>query len=259
MDNANLQNSNAAAWPAFGPAVAADVVGLLLLIFLFQPLRTLFDAQTIRGGMLFLVAYIAFALAVNVLKRLEPQPGPAANLVQLFDYRRSSFLTVVLALIVVFGFIAVEIDLNQATNSMVELMSRPEFYGNEGEISLYYSFGPLFLWLMIGVLYVVALLLPTERHIPAGSERYAVTELVALILINLMLVMTAAYLAAAFTRIWPLDGRPLLAGLLTLFALEIVFDPARLRHALKQPLWLPLITFFALVFAAAGAVAMIFI
>lgn len=256
MTSTQTQPSSSLSLPTSFPAMAADLVGLLLLIFLFNPLRSLFEARTIRGGMYFLVTYIVFALAVNVLKRLEQRPGPAADFVRLFDYTGSPFLKVFLALIVIAGFVVVEIDLNRATDSMIELMSRPEFYGNEGEITLYYSFGPLFLWLMIGVLYLAALLLPTQQRIAAGSSRYALTEFVALSLINVMLVMSAAYLAAAFSRMGSFNDQPLTAGILALLVLEIVFDPARLRHALKQPLWLPIMSFFTLVFAAATAVAL---
>ncbi|MDJ0752869.1 MAG: hypothetical protein QNJ45_05075 [Ardenticatenaceae bacterium] len=256
MNNSHVSTSQTTSLPNYLPAVAADILGLILLFTLFSPLNRLFTAQTIRGGMIFLIVYVAFAFSVNALKRLDAQPGPAFKYLKTVDFTRSSWITGVLALLVIAGFLIVQIDLNQATESMLALMSRPESYGHEGEITLYYSFGPLFLWLMVGVLYLAAMLLPTQRRISAGLNRYAVTEFVSLSLINLMMVFAAAYLAAYFGRVWGLTGQPFLAGLLALVLLEIAFDPPRLRHALKQPLWLPILTFLLLITTAAIMVGM---
>ncbi len=237
------------------PALLADGAGILLLLTAFSPLAAEFGRRTARGGMILLVVYVVFAFGVNALKRLAVLPGAAGELLGRLDFTPHRWTRLLLALPVVAFFLAAQIDLNRAADSMIALMTRPETYGHEGEITLYYSFGPLFLWLMIGVLYLAAFALPTERRIEASSPAYGRVEFLGLLAINGMLVTTAAYLAALFARYGPHGGGARIwLALGALLALELLFDPARLRHALKNQSWWPVISFAALLLAAAAAV-----
>lgn len=233
------------------PALLADGVGLGLFVLFLDPLTTELSRRTLRSGMIFLVIYVIFAFGVNALKRLEPQAGKAAGVLSHLDFTGKRWVKVVLALLMVAFFVAAQIDLNQAADSMVDLMTRPEMFGHEGEITLYYSFGPIFLWLMTGVLYLAAFILPTERRIAAGTGRYALVEFWGLLGINGMLLATTAYLTVLIRDLQLSGGGLLLVFLAAVLLLEVLFDPPRLRHALLNPGWWPLVSYSVVVVAAA--------
>lgn len=234
------------------PALAADAAGFVLLFVAFNPLVLEFGRRTIRGGMIVLVVYVLFAYGVNALKRLAPLSGPAEDYLRPLDFSGSRPVKFALGLLVVAFFVVLQIDLNRATESMIALMTRPDSFGHEGEITLYYSFGPLFLWLMVGVLYLAAFVLPTEKRAESGSGRFIWIEFAGLLAANGMLVVSAAYLASLGGRTAGIS--PFLFTLAALVVLELLFDPARLRHALRNPVWWPVASYFALLLASVGLI-----
>ncbi len=227
------------AWQLSWPAVTADLIGLCALIFLFPIIRQQMVALPTRGAGILLFLFFAAAIAINRLKRLEMQSGEATGLLTQLDFTQNQPLLVGLGLIAGAIFIFIQAELNGLTGDLETLFGR-DGYVHEGEITLYYSLGPAFMWFMVAAFYQAAFILPTKYKISPQTDSYYRTELLTLTVINFYLVAMSAYLATAVS-IW--FANPILQFLAALLLLGLIFDPARLRHSVKNSQWLPLITF----------------
>ena len=239
-DNLSLSpNQSTSVWALSWPALTADALGILALLLFLPLLKEQFTTAPTRGAGFLLLFFFAMAVAVNRLKRLEKQASDTEEITSKLNFTDNQTMVTILGVIAGLIFVFVQADLNQITNDLVSLYDR-DGYVHEGEITLYYALGPTFMWFMVAAFYQAAFMLKTERRIVAYSQIYRTTELWTLTLINLYLVIFAGYLAAVGSS-W--FSNPLLFLIVAFVLIEVIFDPARLRHTLKNPQWPPLISF----------------
>ena len=220
-------------WGLSWPALTADAIGMLALILTLPLLKEQFETIPIRGASILLGLFFLMGIAVNRLKRLEPQASDTADLATKLNFTHNQTIVTLLGIAAGHVFVFIQADLNQITNDLVALYGR-DGYVHEGEITLYYSLGPTFMWFMVAAFYQAAFMLKTERRIAAYTQTYQITEVLALTAINLYLVGFAGYLAAVGST-W--FSSPVLFLIVAFILIELVFDPARLRHTIKNPQW----------------------
>lgn len=224
----------------------ADVLGLLLHIVLFPTLYNLFLQRNIFGWILLAGGYFIFCLAVNRLKKLQPMPEKLSQLewqwLSRFDFTRSRPWTIIIGVIMAVTVIMIQADINRLVESTLLLMQNPGEV-HEGEVSLYYSFGPGFLWTILGLFYLLVLITKVEKTIEPGSGRYQRNEFLSLLAINSLAILFSAYFASLVARLelTTLGLTAAFVGLLILYS--ILFDPLRLVHFLKRPEPVSLITY----------------
>lgn len=232
------------------PAVAADVLGGLLFFVLIQPLwGESLQNPTVRGGSILFLLFVLVGFGINRIKRLEPVEGNAWGLIGRFDVRDNQRTLILLALSLVIVFVLTQTEMNNLWGDTVDLFENTGEV-HEGEMTLYITFGPIFIWFMAGALYLIGFALPTEKQVSAGSTAYQVTECVVLLLVNLLVGGYALYLGGLIGRIAPTIG-PVGTVLSVFLVLIGMFTPTRLRHSLQNPQLLPLITFLILLLTAA--------
>lgn len=225
---------------------AADALGLLLHIVLFPTLYDLFLQRNVFGWIVVAGVYLIFCFAVNGLKKLQPMPEKLSQLewqwLGRFDFTRSRPWTIIVGVIMAVTVVMIQADINRLVESTLILMQNPGEV-HEGEVSLYYSFGPGFLWTILGLFYVLVLITKVEKTIEPSSGRYLRNELVGLLAINALAVVFSIYFASLMARLdLTSAGRTAaFVGLLLLYG--ILFDPLRLVHFLKRPEPMGLITY----------------
>lgn len=227
--------------------VTADVLGLILHIVLFSTLYNLFSSRNAAAWFVVAGAYFVFCLAVNGLKKLQPdERGEVPRWLAKFDFTRSRPLTVIIAVVMAITVIMIQADINQLVESALALAQSPGEV-HEGEVSLYYAFGPSFLWTILGLFYLLVLITNVEQNVEPDSGRYLRNEFVGLLAINVLIVTYSAYFATLVDRL-ELAGGGLVAGFVGLLLLyTVLFDPLRLLHFLKRPQSLSLISYIIFV------------
>lgn len=220
-----------------------DVLGVALHIVLFSVLYELFAAREVRGWFVVAGAYLLFCFGVNGLKKLEPAEGMQAPAwLKRLDFTGSRPWLIGLGVVMAVTVVLIQADINNLIDSTIDLMSNAGEV-HEGEVSLYYSFGPGFLWLILGLFYVLVLMTQVENRITAESGRYLRAQLFGLGMINVLAVVYVAYFGALLARLdlstaaWAGS----MIGLTVLFV--VVFFPARLVHFFKRPQLLGLMSF----------------
>ena len=223
--------------------ILVDVLGIALHIFLFTTLTELFAAREVRGWFVIAGVYLLFCFGVNGLKKLEPAAGMSApNGLKRLDFTGSRPWLIGLGVIMAITVVLIQADINKLIESTIVLMSNAGEV-HEGEVSLYYSFGPGFLWTILGLFYVLVLMTQVENSITAETPRYLWAQSFGLTMINVLVVVYAAYFSALLAR-FELSPAVLtfsVMGIGLLFLL--VFFPARLVHYFKRPQLLGLTSF----------------
>lgn len=227
--------------------VTADVLGLILHIVLFSTLYNLFSNRNAAAWFVVAGTYFVFCLAVNGLKKLQPDRNEETpSWLDKFDFTRSRPITVLIGVMMAFTVIMIQADINQLVESAIILAQNPGEV-HEGEVSLYYAFGPSFLWTILGLFYLLVLITNVEQNVEPNSGRYMRNEFVGLLATNALIVVYSAYFATLVDRV-QLGGIELIIGLIGLLLLyTVLFDPLRLLHFLKRPQPLGLISYIIFV------------
>lgn len=232
------------------PAIAADILGLILFFVMIQPLwGASLQNPTVRGGSILFFLFVLVGLGINRIKRLEPVEGDGGRWIDRLNFTSNPRILILLALSLVIIFVFSQSELNDLWGDTVDLFENTGEV-HEGEMTLYITFGPIFIWFMAGALYLISFALPTEKIIQAGSTNYKVTEFVALLFVNLFVGAFALYLGGWVSRTLPSMG---LVGtiLIVLIMLELMFIPTRLRHSFRNPQIISIITFLLVLLGAA--------
>ncbi|MFK7800967.1 MAG: hypothetical protein AB8G95_05005 [Anaerolineae bacterium] len=227
------------------PAVAADTLGLIVFFVLISPFfaeRLL--TPTTTGGSILFVFFVLVAFGMNRIKRLEPISGDASGWISRFDFANSQRNMIIIALTIVLSFVLMQFEMNDIFGDTLDLFENTGEV-HEGEMTLYITFGPIFIWFIAGALYLIGFALPTEKSVPADTNAYRATEFVVLLLINLLIGAFALYFSGWIGRTVPSAGS-VTTFLGILIILEILFIPARLRHSFKNPQKFALISFFVM-------------
>lgn len=227
------------------PAVSADILGLIAFLVLMNPFfgERLLN-PTVPGGSILFVLFLLVAFGINRIKRLETVEGDAASWIRRFDFTSSQRNMILIALTVVISFALMQSEMNDLIGDTLDLFENTGEV-HEGEMTLYITFGPIFIWFIAGALYLIGFALPTEKLIPAGTTTYRVTEFVVLLLMNLLIGAYALYFSGWIGRIFPsAGGVATFLGILIL--LEFLFIPMRLRKSFKNPQNLAIISFFVM-------------
>ncbi len=224
------------------PAIAADFVGVLLLIFVSVPLLSpLLKTPTIRGGSILFLLFILVGLGLNRIKRLESQDRFRPNWLKTLDFSNHQPTLIFLAIAIIFVFVLAQADLNDLWGDTVDLFENTGEV-HEGEMTLYITFGPIFIWLMAGALFFAGFVLKTEKVIETDAAAYRWTEFVGLLLINALLGLFGLFLAGWLGRTLPAAGSTVVFLSLSIF-LGLMFFPIRGRHTLRHPLPITIISF----------------
>ncbi|MFT5194787.1 MAG: hypothetical protein ACI9EW_002258 [Cellvibrionaceae bacterium] len=225
------------------PAVAADVLGLIIFIALSAPfLSERLQTPTVSGGSILFFVFLFVAFGMNRIKRLEPVSGDAQSWIGRFDFTGNQRNMILLALTFVFAFVLMQTEMNNIWGDTVNLFENTGEV-HEGEMTLYITFGPIFIWFIASAIYLIGFALPTDRSIAAEEKGYAITEFVALLLMNLLIGFYALYFSGWIGRMSPSAG-DIVTFLATLIILELLFIPMRLRHSFKNPQIASIISFF---------------
>lgn len=226
----------------FLPAVMADIVGIALIpLFLIPFYGDALLNTSVQGGSVLFVVFLLVAFGVNQIKRLEPQSSTLPKWFEKLNFTHNQQLMMGIALSLAVVFVLAQVNLNNLWGDTVDLFENTGEV-HEGEMTLYITFGPIFIWFMAGAFYLIGFSLPTEKVIESDTGRYWVTEFVVLLLINILLGMFALFLAGWFGRFFPNFG-PIIKFLLVWVTLEILFIPLRLRHVFKNPSWVSIVSF----------------
>ncbi|MEM9774958.1 MAG: hypothetical protein AAF902_10275 [Chloroflexota bacterium] len=231
------------------PAVIADILGLLLIpLFLIPVYGASLTSTTVQGGSILFIVFLLVAFGINQIKRLELKPGKLPSWFESLNFTRNQQVMIGLALSLVVVFVLAQVNLNNIWGDTVDLFENTGEV-HEGEMTLYITFGPIFIWFMAGAFYLIGFSLPTEKVIETESNRYWLTEFVVLLLINVLVGMFALFLAGWFGRFFPSVG---VVGkfLFVWAALEFLFIPTRLRHVFKNPSWLSIGSFLLVILGA---------
>lgn len=223
-------------WP-----IAADFLAILLVVTLFAPLEQLFAQRTAQGWAVVAAVYLFFCLAINGLRKLQPVAAERpAWLTQFNVLGRTGGWVVGLGLVMALTVILIQADLNQLAESTQIVVQNPELH--EGEVTLYYAFGPALMWIALGLFYVLVLVTKVDvRHAPT-TVRYGLTYFWSALLTDSLMLVLSAYFASLWARqAWAVTAVLPFLGLLLLYT--ILFDPLRLLHAEKTGQWWPLLTY----------------
>lgn len=219
-----------------------DALALLMLGLLATPLLHYFSTNSMGGATLLMVLYIAFCFGVNFLRKTQPLPGREIASWKLLE--NQNFI-IGFTLLMVVLFIFAQVDLNQFITSTFE-MGQDQFPDrHEGETSLYFMFGPSFLWIGVALFYLVVMITQVEQTLTPETPAYWWRRSAGLLLNNLLLLTFTAYLASASGR-W--------GSWSYLFALWLFLALGfpRLLDWIKAPHWLTLVTFAGLFVACMG-------
>ncbi|MCA9979517.1 MAG: hypothetical protein KDD89_01740 [Anaerolineales bacterium] len=230
------------------PQIGADIVGFAAHLFLFGWLYQLFAERPTSGGLFLLGLYVLFCFGVNFLRKLQPYPDakPLAALARL-DFRANRTAVVLLTLVAVAFAVAVQVDLNDFVGSMAALGADQFPEVHEGEVSLYFMFGPSFLWLGSSLFYLVVMVTQVEETAVPETTTYAVREFLGLTISNLLMVSYGAYLAGVAAR----TGNAGLWAVLAVVVFGLMFGVPRLLAYLKNPQLVGWVTFGLLVLSTA--------
>lgn len=206
---------------------AADGVAALALWLLFGGLSQRLGVPSLGSAWLLIAFYIIFCFGVNGIRKLLPAsyvtPPPWLEFLQTRPWRVAQALSAILA------FLMAQADLNKLVESTLLLAENPGKV-NEGEVSLYFAFGPAFLWTIIGFFYLLVLITPVTPRVGQETPRGAVTAFASLLAVNFMVLTAAAYAAAVGAR----SGDGAILALLSVWLL-LIFIPPRLMHYWKRP------------------------
>lgn len=226
------------------PAVAADILGALILIFVSIPfLSGLLKVPSVRGGSYLFLVFILVGLGLNRLKRLEIQ-GPVPAWLKKLDFSGHQPTLIFLSVAIIFVFVCAQSNLNNLWGDTVDLFENTGEV-HEGEMTLYITFGPIFIWLMAGAIFFAGFVLKTEKVIDADSAAYGWTEFIALLLINIFMGLFALFFAGWFGQTLTMAGSGVIF-LITLICTELMFLPIRGRHSLRNPQVASIVSFLLL-------------
>ena len=210
---------------AFIP-VLADLSGVLLYLLLLPRLVSAFSQPSIASALFIILVYLSFCGSVYLLRRQPPSVAPRYQ-----DLLASTGLLFSLFV----GYMVAE---------------SAGFFANVGELDS--DPGPVAilavlisgaLWLALLFLYPLLLSLPIA---PAEATTQA-QSLLALLGVNLMILVTAAYWQATFADVEPYDdltaGGKLLIFLAVYLFFLLFFAAPRALILLRSPASLPLISF----------------
>ncbi len=228
------------------PAVAADIVGLALFLAVTVPfLGPFISTPTVRGGSLIFLVFVLVGFALNRLKRLEPKEGFSAAWLKAIDFTNNQTALITLGVGLIIVFVLMQTNLNDLWGDTVDLFENTGEV-HEGEMTLYITFGPIFIWFMAGALYLAGYVLKTEKVIEKETAAYGWTEFVGLLIINLLLGMFALFISGWLGRTAPALGTAA-AFILTWLGLELLFIPVRLRHTFRNPQLFSMLSFLLLI------------
>ena len=230
-------------WP-----LTADLLAIALFFVLFAPLRNLLADQTARGWLVVAAVYFFFCLAMNGLKKLRPLPAERPVWLTKLDVLANTKWAAVAAVLMAIAITMVQADLNQLVES-AQLLAQSPGVVHEGEVSLYYAFGPTFLWIILGLFYVLVMVTKVEQKFAPETAAYASRYFWGALMIDGLALVLAAYAGSLVGR----AARPLTTAELVLIfagcllAAGLLLDPARLFHFNKQPSLWPLLTYIAFI------------
>ena len=236
-----LSNNNLYLWP-----MAADALAIVLWLLFFIPLRELFAQRTAQGWLVVAAVYLLFGFGFNGLKKLRSAPTPEPWLATLNVLAHPKW-GMWAALLMAVAITLVQADLNQLVES-AQLLAREAGVVHEGEVSLYYAFGPTFLWVIIALFYVLVVATRVEERYEPGTAAYALRLFWGVLCSNSLALVLAAYAGSLVGRL----GRPLttaevwltLGG--ALLAAGLLIDPTRLYVLSKQPRLIALLSYVTL-------------
>lgn len=230
--------------------MAADIAGLILLIAVLVPfLGPFLSTPTVRGGSILFFVFVLVGFAINRVKRLEFKEGLSASWLQRINFSDNQSMLIALGVSLIVVFVLMQVNLNNLWGDTLDLFENTGEV-HEGEMTLYITFGPIFIWFIAGALYLAGYVLKTEKVIEKESAAYGWTEFVALLLINIMLGMFALFINGWLSRSFPAVGSTTLF-IITWLGLELLFIPIRLRHTFKNPQIISIASFLLLIFATA--------
>lgn len=215
------------------PALVADGLGLLLLFWLREPLRTLLAQPSGQNSLLLIGVYLLFLGSIFWLRRLE-EVGETGFTLAL-GQRSRTVLAVLFALVMMtaisyqFGYFDSFMRVGPA-----EL--------DEGASSSLFVYAPS-AWLFLSLCYVFALAFPIAPRVAAGSRAHDVTALLVLLGCNALFLLALAQLRA-LADLFAVTGA--LRLVLTWLLLALLFAPPRLIYAQKRGGWPALASFLAL-------------
>lgn len=230
------------------PQLGADIVGFATHFLLFGWLYQLFQNNPTAGGLLLLGLYLLFCFGVNFLRKLQPYPDANPHrLATLLDFRDKRTAVVLLTLFTITFAIIAQVDLNGFVESTSALGADQFQEVHEGEVSLYFMFGPAFLWLAVAFFYLVVMITNVEETTIPATPAYYGREFAGLLFSNLLLVSYGAYLATVATQL----GQAWLWSLVALVVFGVMFGVPRLLAYLKNPAMLGVVTFGLLLLTTA--------
>lgn len=232
------------------PAVAADITGLALFLAVIVPfLGPFISNPTVRGGSLIFFVFVLAGLALNRLKRLESNNEFSAPWLKAIDFSNNQSALITLGVSLIIVFVLMQVNLNDLWGDTVDLFENTGEV-HEGEMTLYITFGPIFIWFMAGAFYLAGYVLKTEKVIEKESAAYGWTEFFGLLIVNLLLGMFALFISGWLSRTVPTLG-PAIAFIITWLGLELLFIPVRLRHTFRNPQLFSMLSFLLLIFLIA--------
>lgn len=208
MDVLQRQNS----WLSIAP-LAADLLVMLLAIFLFLPLAHQLLVPAGLNALLVTVAFIAFSIGVYGVRKLEASNPAAApdNGDNFLPSRLRGALAFLFGLVMA-GAIAHQLGYFAS----IQVTGIGDI--NEGATAAFYSFAPG-AWLGFAMLYVLVLAFPLRPTVSVGSARYTSATLFGLATFGFMLLVLAAELAVVLMPLSSLWGMIWFVALLLLLFL----------------------------------------
>ena len=216
-------------------AVGVDLAGTVLAVLLLPGLTAQMREQTTGNVLLLVLFFILFCVAVYLVRKLEPEMGR-----QLIpDSWVAPRLLRILAIL--FGTMMMILALDQFEYwDLIFIVDDREL--GAGESSAFFVYGPG-AWLGAALFYVLVLSAGVRPTIAVGSPRYQTIAALSLLVINGMVLMGTAVLAAAFTR-WQLA--PWLSAVLLPLTVVAFWGPPRLWYLVKRPSIPPILSYLLL-------------
>lgn len=227
--------------------MGADVLGAVLLTAVFVPLLQAFATRQVFGWVWYVLVgtYILFCFAMNGVRKTTSQQTPPHPFLAKFAGVQTKPTTAVVGLLMAAALLFIQADINQLAESALELAQHPGEV-HEGEVTLYFAFGPILIWVMIALFYLLVLVTQVEPKYPAHSTAAALLAGWSLFLNNSLLLLYTAYLVSSLNRLWG-DGwtvsQTFLAALIMLAGWLLLFVPPRLFVYFKRPHLRPWLTF----------------
>jgi hypothetical protein len=221
--------------------VLADVVGVVALGLGWGWLQGWLVGNPTAVGLFFLGLYILFCFGVNSLRKLQPTGAEPVAWLKKLDFRGNRTAVFLLALAPIVLAVFAQVDLNGFISSTAALGDDQFPEVHEGEVSLYFMFGPSFLWLGVALFYLVVMLTKVEATAVPATRAYWLREFFGLSVNNLMLISYAAYLSTLI-----MAGGNWLGWVLALLWLGVAFGAPRLLGYLANPTLPGLVTFAGL-------------